>query len=278
MDHSLYDDYKKFEKIMKEYDGTSIIDTSKHSFLAPTTLIPLLCQIREKEINKIRTHDNIMDYIKKILDCEKTDTKIPYTILPKSLKEKSRNDVASSMAKNIDDGYGGFGVRFHIINELTNNIYNHTSFEEGLADQGYTYAQEYPNEEKLDICVMDNGLTIPGSFKKNGISFIDDCDAISKAVSSTSVLKKEDNSRGMGLWTTLKLVVEGNEGSVLIISGKGCLHIKDRKNYKYEILDNSNIFKGTLISLRLNKNQVQNFHYLIGINDFVRYEYNEEMI
>ncbi|MDR3223089.1 MAG: hypothetical protein LBT66_05095 [Methanobrevibacter sp.] len=97
-------------------------------------------------------------------------------------------------------------------------------------------------------------------------------------MSNTSVLKKEDNSRGMGLWTTLKLVVEANEGSALIISGKGCLHIKNRKNYKYEILDNGDIFKGTLISLRLNKNQVQNYHGLIEINGFTKYEYNSVMI
>ncbi|MDR3223088.1 MAG: hypothetical protein LBT66_05090 [Methanobrevibacter sp.] len=150
---------------MKDNNGSNI-DTSKYSFLAPTTLIPLLCQIRERKIQKIRTHNNIMSCVKKILDGEQTDTRTPYTVLPKSLDEKSSNDVDASMAENIDDDYGGFIVRFHIINELTNNIYNHTPFEEGLASQGYAYAQEYPNEEKLDICVMDDGLTIPGSFKK----------------------------------------------------------------------------------------------------------------
>jgi len=180
------------------------------------------------------------------------------------------------MAEMIDKEYGGFFVLRHVLSELTNNIYNHTPFEEELANQGYTYAQEYPNENKLDICVMDDGLSIPGRFKKSGISFRNECHAIEKAISNVSTKSSDGIKRGNGLWTTLKLVVEGNGGSALIVSGRGCLYIKNLKNYKYERLDNQEMFRGTLISLRLNKKEVQNIHDLIEVFEHNPYQYKTQ--
>lgn len=75
------------------------------------------------------------------------------------------------------------------------------------------------------------------------------------------------------MYTTLRLVIEGNGGSALIVSRNGCLHIGSKDNYKYYYLKNDNIFKGTLISLRFNKNPVQNFYNLIKINNGTKYMY-----
>ena len=66
--------------------------------------------------------------------------------------------------------------------------------------------------------------------------------------------------KGEMVWSTLKLVVEANGGQALFVSGQGCLHITGKNRYKYYSLDNKNIFKGTLISLRLKNNEIQNFH------------------
>ena len=41
---SLYQDYRKFEKIAKKFNReSSTLDISSEDFLAPTTLIPLTC-------------------------------------------------------------------------------------------------------------------------------------------------------------------------------------------------------------------------------------------
>ena len=269
---SLLSDYKKFESIMNNYDSSNCIDTSNYPFLAPSTLIPLLCEFKKREC-KIITHPNTYDYILRILNEEQTDTTTPYTILPYSEKERQDKELSHKMAQMIDEEYGGFFVLRHILAELTNNIYNHTPFEEELASQGYTYAQEYPNEKKLDICVLDDGLSIPGRFKKSNMNFEDECHAIEKAISNCSTKSEDGIKRGNGLWSTLKLAVEGNGGSALIISGKGCLHIESLTKYKYEFLDNINIFEGTLISLRLNRTRVQNIHNLIEIFENNPYVY-----
>lgn len=275
---TLYQDYRKFEKIAKNYNSqASELDASKEYFLAPTTLIPLTGFVRTNNIEKIITHQRAHDYVKRILEGKETGTNTKLTILPNTEVQRQQDETALHMAESIDyDTYGGYLTVFHICNELINNIYNHTPMEKGLANYGYTYSQLYPFERKLDICVLDDGLSIPGKFEKNNIHFEDDCDAICKAINGMTTAKDKDfESRGNGLWSTIKLVVEGNGGNVLLVSRNGCLHIRSKDSFKYYHLDNSSIFKGTLVSVRLKSNQVQHFHNLIEISDSKNYIYKK---
>jgi len=265
---SLLSDYKKFERIMKRVNPSSnYIDTSNERFLAPTTLIPLLCYAKNKDIHKIYVNNNTEDYVVRILNREETDTNTPYQILPKSAQERQDKQLSKCMVEKIANkwgtSFGGYYPLLYIFTELTNNIYNHTSFEEELSSQGYTYAQQFPNLNVLELCIMDDGLSIPGKFGREGIPFEDDCHAIEKAINKTSTASTKHNPRGDGLWSTIRLVVEGNGGSVLIVSGKGLLHIQNEKKYSYQLLNNGNIFKGTLISLRLKNNEIQ------GVRDYI---------
>ena len=275
---NLLNDYRKFEKLVNKYDGSGILNISTTYFLAPTTLIPLLCFINGNEINKIITNPCTNDYVYRILNGMKICATIPYTILPTSEKTRQNDDIASKMALNFGhEEYTGSQTIFHVYNELINNVYNHTPFEEGYANHGYIYAQKYPSKRKLDVCVMDDGLSIPGKFEMYGFEFEDDCDAIFQAINQTSTAKEDVDSpkykRGSGLYTTLRLVIEGNGGSALIVSRNGCLYIKSKDNFKYYSLDNNNIFKGTLVSLRFNKNPVQNYYSFIEIDDGIQYRY-----
>lgn len=273
---TLLDDYKKFEKIMLDINKKSkYIDTSKYSFLAPTTLIPLLCESRKRKL-PIKLNHWTKDYVKRIVTGAETSTNTPYQILPRSAKERQDQELSRKITEKIDGNYGGSYTLHYIFTELTNNIYNHTPFEEELASQGYTYAQEYPNEHKLDLCVMDDGLGIPGRFIRSGIKFDDDCHAIEIAISNNSTVSDDKEEHGNGLWSTIRLTVEGNGGEVLIVSGQGCLHIRNKK-YKYYMLENKNIFKGTLISMRFNKQEVQNFYDYIDVFPGNPYKYEEGM-
>lgn len=276
---TLFQDYKKYEKIMKNVNMNSkYIDTSMYSFLPPTTLIPLLCMQNKLKI-PILVNNSIEDYVKTIMNGKSTNMNIPYQTLPKSAKERQDEDLTEKMVNCIKEKWGTqFGGHFslqYIISELTSNIYDHTSLEEELASQGHAYAQHNSNLNKLDICIMDDGLSIPGGFKKSGISFDDECHAIELAISNNSTLSKNPLERGNGLWSTIKLAIEGNGGEVLIVSNKGCLHIQKKDKYKYILLDNENIFKGTLISFRLNKCEVQNCYNLIEIFTGNPYKYKK---
>ena len=72
---------------------------------------------------------------------------------------------------------------------------------------------------------MDNGLSIPGRFDKSNVDFIDDCNAIEKAINNVSTVSDNPYERGNGLWATIRLVIEGNGGEILIVSRNVLLYI-----------------------------------------------------
>lgn len=278
---SLLQDYKKFEKLAKKYDGVSeSLDTSSEYFLGPATIVPLLCFAETNNIHEIITHHNTYDFVNRVLNHRETSTTKPFVNLPKTKKEFIENRSATEVAEKINSDYGGYYAIHDICSELIGNIYNHTPMEKGYAHQGYSFAQEYYNAKKLDICVMDDGLSIPGKFEEKNKSFIDDCDAISQAIIPGVTTAKDEEtdirySRGHGLSTILSLVIDGNNGEALIVSRQGCLHITN-DDYKYILLDNKDIFKGTLITLRLNKNPIENYYDILELTS-VRSKFKYEI-
>ena len=267
---SLLYDYKKFEKLAKQHHGSDTLDASNEYFLAPTTITPLFCFMQQKNIPKIAVNNSTQEFVNRIINKRETNTTKHFEDLPKTNAEWIKQQPAHKMAEKINhEKYAGYDTVYHVCNELISNIYNHTPIEKGYANQGYSFVQEYVNGNKLDICFMDDGLSIPGKFEREGIDFIDDCDAISKATYGWTTERKSDGnidkSRGHGLWTTLKLVIERNKGSALIVSRNGLLHIMNENKWSYELLDNDEYFKGTLISLRLTPYPVEDFYGAIEI-------------
>lgn len=268
--YSLLHDYKKFERLAKRYDGSDTIDASKEYFLAPATITPLFCFMQRNNIPHIGVNNNTLEFVNRIINKTETNTTKHFEDLPKTNEEWIKQQPAHKMAEKINhERYGGYSTVYHICDELISNIYNHTPMEKGYANQGYSFTQEYVNGDRLDICFMDDGLSIPGKFEMNNIDFIDDCDAISKATYGYTTERKSDgsidNSRGHGLWTTLKLVVEKNKGSALIVSRNGLLHIPKQGKWYYTLLDNNDYFKGTLIALRLTPFPVEDYYGAIDI-------------
>ena len=280
--YSLLYDYKKFEKLAKNHDGTDTLDASSEYFLAPTTITPLLCFMEHEKIPRIAVNNSTHEFVNRIINKKETNTTKHFEELPKTNKEWIEQQPAHKMAEKINhERYAGYDTVYHICNELISNIYNHTPIEKGYASQGYSFTQEYVNGNRLDICFMDDGLSIPGKFEMEKIDFIDDCDAISKATYGVTTERKSngaiDNSRGHGLWTTLKLVVERNKGSALIVSRNGLLHIPKQGKWEYKLLDNNDYFKGTLISLRLTPYPVEDFYGAIEIfSGKTEYTYNKK--
>ncbi len=131
---------------------------------------------------------------------------------------------------------------FYLLAELSDNIDQHSEFT-----LGSIMVQFYKNKGFVDIGVLDNGITIPGRYEKNSITFENDCDAIEKALKGIST-KEGEVGRGKGLETSKRLVEEGLEGDFYVLSRK-CLvsvekgHVSDTKSVEKPL-------KGTLIYAR----------------------------
>lgn len=257
---NLIEDYKKFEKIVDELNDTeTTLDVSKEEFLPPITLLALLSFIQDHNIVKVKSHPKLKKYIKNILNNKEIGKRIPFLKLPHLKSELDEDEkIFDFLDKFNYDEYLGFHSSYFIINELVTNVYNHSTLLKDKICFGLIFAYEYPDEDIMEFCIVDNGLSIPYKFEIAGVDFDLDSEAISKSI---KIFSTENNCDGSGLPSVLKLAIEGNGGSALIVSRNASLVIEDCETFKYGNLEN--IFNGTLICLRIKKNQVLNFCELL---------------
>jgi len=182
---------------------------------------------------------NISEFMK--VEIEKMG--LPYSIaiqIDKNKKiENEINNVITEILKIVPKK---FGISIpYILGEMTDNIEQHSSYSNAFVFMKYN-----SEEGIIEICIFDDGLTIPSVFEKNSISFLKDCDAIRMALEGKTT-KKEDIARGFGLRTTRAIVKELN-GEMKIISREGMINLEgsavSKKNFEKKL-------PGTLIYLKL---------------------------
>lgn len=260
---NLFDNYMEFGEIINDNENGTV-DLENLDF-NPTTVLPLLCLCKSRNL-KLENGEDAFEYLEDILENNRLFSK-----LPKSRGESDESDFLSGYVENLDSEYGSYFVLRHIISELSNNVYDHSRFK-NLDVESYIFAKEHPNTEKLDISIVDDGISIPGLFEKSNVDFENDCQAIEKAIGTFSTVSDNDYERGNGLRTVVRLIAEGNGGEILIVSRSGCLHISG-ENYVYYLFDEGYSFNGTLVSIRLNKYEVQNIYDLLEYQKFNNYKY-----
>ena len=236
---NLFDNYREFEKIVENKTENDEIDLSDLE-LNPTTILPLL-SVSKKE-NLIFSCENSYDYLLNVLKGDEL-----FSQLPKSRIESDSSDFISGYMDKLDSDYGSYFALRHIISELTNNVYDHAKPNSHDLNS-YIFSKLDNNLKKLDICVIDDGLSIPGLFELANVNFKNDCHALEKAIGAFSTVSDTFYERGNGLRTIVRLVVEGNGGELLLVSRNGLLHINNEK-YKYYLLNDEHKFNGTLVAL-----------------------------
>ncbi len=281
---TLEKDYFKLADILNNHMTFDVIDTTKYDFLAPTTLIPII-HYAKKYNRKILASDKTHDYIEMILKQENTSLTTfinadyrKFMKIPTTAKIRIKEDSYEKFVENLDHNYGGWWFQSYIVSELTNNIYEH-AFNNHPIDLGINYAQIYPDLNEMDICIFDNGVSIPGNYTEHGVDYLDDCHAIELALSRNSTGHNNGsndllNERGNGIRTIINKLITENKGQALIASRNGYLYIKDKNEYKYGHLKAIN---GTLITLRLKQNSVSQFMDLAEFEFSNPYLYKGEL-
>lgn len=262
---TLKDDYEKLLKIKENHITPTEIDTSHENFLAPTTLIPLIHHARKYD-KQIYCNDHTCNYMNRIINEKDTsstsfisnnsNTKL-FMNLPMEHMQRQKEESNAIFVEKIDNSYGGEWFQRYLVEELTNNIYEH-AYQRGTIETGINYAQVYPKQNWMDICIFDAGKTIAGNYEEHNQPSYDDCHAIEKALSGTSTGHSEKviYERGSGIRTIIKKLITENKGEALIASRDAYLHIQNGKEFTYNLGRRLN---GTLISLRLKPNHVTQF-------------------
>lgn len=261
MPSSLISQIKKTETIIEKNKNSEHMDLSTYSFIAPPTLLPLLQYMELNNINEYRPHENIKHYLSTVLGKEKSSQN---TIPLRKLKKFSGNyfqssdaieDYLSSLTDEIVDlidvpvDIQSFNL---LLYEMLNNIYKHSKF-----NNAYILCQKYPRVNTIDICIIDDGVTIPGSFEESNMDIINDSEAIFEAINGKTSDKENYNLHGRGLNTSASITTLGYGGEMLIASRNGTCTIT-KKGVK--LYDDSLFINGTFITLRVNTNRINNIY------------------
>ena len=137
-----------------------------------------------------------------------------------------------------------------LLYELLTNIYKHSKF-----DKAYILCQRYPKINTVDVCIIDDGISISGSLENAGILFNDDSEAIFNALNGASSDKEKDELHGRGLNTSATLTSLAFDEEMLVSSRNGVCTIN--KNGVKLWKENMPYTQGTFISLRVNTNKIE---------------------
>lgn len=138
----------------------------------------------------------------------------------------------------------------YMFSELVTNIVEHSQSE-----YGYVYSQYLNNEGCVDICIADKGITVFGSYINAG-KFTEEIQgnparALVLAVGGYSTKDRPDNeNRGYGISTSIKMLVEGLHGAFFMLSGNA-FYRHDNRGITVMKLPESIEWYGTIILLRI---------------------------
>ncbi|MDR2624396.1 MAG: hypothetical protein LBC39_07545 [Methanobrevibacter sp.] len=256
MTHSLLDDFKKFMKIINEHDGGNSIDLTSYNFLGAATLLPLFAYSNQNNINKLISQSNnpLTQYLEKVLQHRPhNNTTIPFEKLPLKMTANEIADFAENIKNKLFNSIERQTFEF-LLYELMSNIYDHSKFR-----NAFTLSQQRPKVGVTDICLIDDGVSIPGSFENVGFDFEDDAEAILESINGKSTREEnknfdgiyEENISGRGLNSTTQLATLGFGEDILIASREGACYINSSGANLFNI--DEKFINGTYVSIRINK-------------------------
>jgi anti-sigma regulatory factor (Ser/Thr protein kinase) len=246
----------------------STIDFRNINFIHPTTILGISgifanAAVQNKMVSCINMSDNVANYLSTVcfpngiypdLDSDWSNKLEKYrhkNYLPIVSFSTSRSNDATnfrdSVLTKINELIGhklGLTVQergaiSYLISELTDNIVEHSG-----VSRGKIIAQYYPLKEFVEICILDEGKTILGSYQDaRQFQINSDQDAILAATKGNSTKGKE---RGYGIPTSISLIVKGLSGRLCLVSGASMLADQDIMGFPAH-------WKGTMVSLKIPK-------------------------
>lgn len=133
----------------------------------------------------------------------------------------------------------------YLVSELTGNVMYHAGF-----GTGFLLAQFMRNGKYLDLAIADTGRGLLGSYMAHGkFNPGSDAEALNLALNGRST-KDLPESRGFGIPTSRRMLVNGLGGSFFYWSGSACLFNSATHDNIYELKDGTS-FPGCYIALRI---------------------------
>ncbi|MCX6785612.1 MAG: hypothetical protein NTZ18_02030 [Candidatus Komeilibacteria bacterium] len=255
--HQLASFYRIFKGV--KFGEQLSFNLTQLDWCSPLSILPLVAYMQlTGSAYKTVENEQTLSYLQKIQFPKGVDSISPLeqvlqdnkTFIPISVLKKDAPEIrgrllalfASLILKSLSFQEGIKNAIYYPIEELTNNIFEHSE-----QDMGFIFSQFYPKKKYLDVCIVDTGIGYAMSYKKEKGLNLSDEDAIAEVMKGHSV--KKSNERGYGVRTSKRLTCEGLGGDFVIISGSTMLI----SNKKEETLFTGADFhwKGVIIAYRI---------------------------
>ena len=244
----LVNNYLTFTNQRSQALADNKLDLSHCVFIYPTTLLPLgvFIKTHPKILYNPPHNQNVANYIflvtgKISIDQLENKSYVPCVPLPQTRTEAEKVLEYVFRLHHQGKDYGGESVFKYLVSELVDNIYQHSKFS-----NAYVMAQRYEQKKFVEISFFDDGISIPGSFRKQETK-ADDSTLIIEAINGRSTKDKE---RGYGLSSNIRIFTEGLGGQILIVSGGGLVYLEKSSQKVYKLQEERRL-SGTLISIRI---------------------------
>lgn len=247
----LLKNYLKFSEYFSSTRTKGKLNLSAEKHFYPTTLLPLVNFIlQDKTITyapprnaKLAKQIALMAGENQLVfSAEENSKAIRLT------KNKETAELASHIyqLRSNECECGGENTFKLLIGELLDNIYQHSEFT-----TAFIMGEKDLEKSFIELCFFDNGISIPGSYSKQGLKFSHP-EAI---VEATRGLSTKGEERGRGLPYSVSVVTEGLNGEIMIASGKGAFYKSLNQSPRgacltYEFATDFTL-KGTLVSIRI---------------------------
>jgi len=143
----------------------------------------------------------------------------------------------------------------YLISEAMDNIVDHANVH-----NGWIMVQNYPSKHFLDICILDTGVGIRGSYVNNNFpEIINDEIAIRQAINGQST-KQVAETRGYGINTSRRMLVDGINGKFFLYSGTA-FYVYTNELEQITPLDRLYNWNGTMLALRIPRDIPTKFDY-----------------
>ena len=140
--------------------------------------------------------------------------------------------------------------------EAFDNIVEHAEIE-----NGWIMVQNYPSLNFLDVCIADTGRGILGSYQNMAFDDIATTEtALQEAINGRST-KIHETSRGYGIRTSRRMLVNGLHGIYFLMSGNS-FYYWSQEHESIHTLDPIYSWPGSIVVLRIPKTEPSGFNYV----------------
>lgn len=149
------------------------------------------------------------------------------------------------------------------LEEIFLNIDHHSEVKIGCS-----FAQHYPQKNRIDIVVSDFGVGIPTVVRRK-VAGLDDKDAIWKACQEGFSTQSNVRNRGAGIPNLMRYVTRNNRGTVLIASGRGAVSaVAYDGNTKLTTRSAAGFYPGTFVQIILRTDTLEQMAEDVELEEF----------